>query len=1031
MAVLITAAGCTAKLENSAPLSERLDMTLNREGKIDYLVDFKDKSQADAHTVEVAKRGGSVVALDAEKRVLRVQAAGAALANIEIPLDALVSRNTLMKIVKPQAETQPVAPTVNAEQAIESFLTGRKVVGVEELLAKIPEADGRNVKVAVFDTGIDFGVRGLFKHPDGRQKLVGFYDTTDFGLLESDPVAAELANGTRFEVEGIAIEIDSSIQLQKVEAKGLVDEIRLAKDYLAGEGGIDLDQNGKMDDKFPYLLGVNKDGKPAVFIDANRDGRIADRAKEELTDFNTTYKYIDLRPEVSPSGARALAVTIGANGRVQFHSVIGGHGTSCAIIIAGDDFANGKLRGMAPKADLVSFVLDVTGQDVYTLDQFTKMFLKAKEVKVDAISISWGFATADLASARFVSEFLDREIASAGIAIGIAAGNEGPGISTAAADDYIPRTGFGVGAHISVDQARNVYGWTGATEDSVIWYSSFGPTRGGRQIPDVVAPLMSLVRGERGIAAPQFTSFSGTSSATPAMIGATSALMSAIKAKGEKVDARLLKLAVQQTAMPVKNVLEIRQGAGLVNVAAAFDVYMKLIKEMNAAQADTTKASPFAVELRASTALENQALKGEGIHYFSFRPSAIVDLVLSEATKKQIDPLTYIESLQIVHSNTFMTTPSVVPVQASGGRFSIQFDQSKMAAPGSYTDMIKVVRPSDGLVLARIPVVVEVPAPSSMGTLLSVSQDMGPFDTLRIPVKLENAGSIQLQGLVRELSGGERMFFGMHVRNRDGIVVADLLIPHSRSVETLELRTERLPAGNYEVILFRHFGRPGAVLNKINLVADLRVSFATILSARQVGQKVEVVLRAEDDLAIGMAKLTIDGRVLSTTLNKQMTGVARPGFYGDIDLGKKLDQVQLRLRQATGDQAVESMLHMSVALVDRETGVPAYRGWNNVVVEGSPLHEVELAPAGQKFQVIAYPNIVNWDNVLTQDVMLDVGVPLEAPVSVDLKVTQALAPKQTVRLLFDVADAVPTMAYGTIELKDSAGKVLETIKVDF
>ena len=44
----------------------------------------------------------------------------------------------------------------------------------------------------------------------------------------------------------------------------------------------------------------------------------------------------------------------------------------------------------------VSFVLDATGQDVYTMEQFLSLFLMAKQQKVDAISISWGFATADL-----------------------------------------------------------------------------------------------------------------------------------------------------------------------------------------------------------------------------------------------------------------------------------------------------------------------------------------------------------------------------------------------------------------------------------------------------------------------------------------------------------------------------------------------------------------------------------------------------------------------------------------------------------
>jgi hypothetical protein len=1023
-ALTIVLSACTQD-SSQRTVSGALNTDSNQ--NFDYVVDFSNVADAKSHALEVTENGGQVIALDKEGRVLHVKAAAGTLNDVNIPNDTLISNNTEFKINRP---TQDLGKTDQGPGAAESFLTARKVVGVDDLVARVPEADGRATKVAVFDTGIDFGVEGLFKHPDGKQKLVGFYDTTDFGLVNVEAFQGEIINGT-VTIGSTPVKIESTLKIQKVLGLGIVDELELAKKYLAGEGGIDIDSNGKFDDKFPILLGLNQDGNRAVYIDANRDGQISDRSKEELTDFNTTFKYIDLRPEISPSGARALAVTIGEGNQVQFHSVIGGHGTSCAIIIAGDGYANGKLRGMAPKADLVGFVLDVTGQDVYTLDQFTKMFLKAKEIKVDAISISWGFATADLNSARFVADFLDREISSAGIVIGIAAGNEGPGISTAAADDYVPHNGFGVGAHISVDQARNVYGWTGATEDSVVFYSSFGPTRGGRQVPDVVSPLITMVRGERGVVSSPFYGFSGTSSATPALIGATTALISAIKAKGEIVDMRLLKLAIQQTATPVNNVIEVRQGAGLINVNAAFEAYLKLIKEFTVAKNDPTKKAPFAIELRASTQLENQTLKGEGVHFKSYRPSAVLNISVSEESKKFVDPLTFFEPLNIVHSGKFIIAPNVLAMQANGAGFSIAFDQSKMTAPGAYTDVVKLVRPSDGLVLLRIPVVVEVPALSSQGPMWTINQTLTPFDTIRMPIRLETASPIVLQGVIQELSGGERTALGLHIVNKEGIIVADLITAHSRTVNNLEIRTENLPADDYEVVIFRSFGRPSAVLNKIQLTATVRVPFATIIAARQIGQKVEVALRAEDDINVDLAKLTLEGRILSTTLSKMTTGVERPGFYGEIDLGKSLKEVALRLKQNKNDKAIEGMLHMSVALVNKDTGVPSYRGWNNVVTEDAPLNTVELTPEGQKFQVIAYPNIVNWPNILTEGVTLEAGIPLETEVAVEQKLAQILSTKQVVRLLFDVTEKIPASSYGVIELKDPTGVVLEKLPVSF
>src|SRR6185295_19327879 len=297
----------------------------------------------------------------------------------------------------------------------------------------------------------------------------------------------------------------------KVQALGALDELALSRDYLAPTT-VDLDANQKVD-AFPYAVGVNLEGKSAVWIDANRDGVWSQN--EELTDFNTTYSYINMRTDTAASGARALAVTINSPTDVQFHSGIQDHATGCSLIIGGDGYAGGRLRGMAPGVELVSFVLDASGQDVYTIDQFMKTFLKARDLGVDAISISWGFSTADLASARFVADFIDKEIASKGIVVGIAAGNDGPGLGTAVPDDYIPHQGFGMGALVTEAQARNLYGWTGAKGDTVVFYSSFGPTRGGRLIPDVMSPLMTLVRHGTQATPGIWYGFSGTSSATP------------------------------------------------------------------------------------------------------------------------------------------------------------------------------------------------------------------------------------------------------------------------------------------------------------------------------------------------------------------------------------------------------------------------------------------------------------------------------------------------------------------------------------
>ncbi|MFK7822613.1 MAG: S8 family serine peptidase [Oligoflexales bacterium] len=422
--------------------------------------------------------------LSDSKRLYRLQGPKELLKDLNIVANAKISLNDEIKISPNQRLGFVPSQFVLEDSSALDLLTVRNVVGVDALVKRFPEADGHGVKVAVFDTGIDFGINGLSGTEKGA-KLQGFYDLTNFGEVKLDQVSDTLAE--------IPLSFAPGLAPKKIIAKGTLSEAQLAQDYLVPDG-VDLNGNGSTTDLYSFVLGISNDDQYGIWIDLDGNGVIEDPETEFLKDFNTSSQYINMVDRGEKKGTHALAVTIHSEEKVQFHRVLHGHGTACALIIGGDGYGDGSLMGLAPKASFLSYTLDVTGQDIYTMDQFIEMFLHAKKQDVDAISISWGFSTSDLASARFLADFLDQEIASQGILVAIAAGNNGPGVSSGPSDDYIPHHGFGVGAMISQDQANNVYGWTGADRNAVVDYSSFGPTRGGRQIPDLVSPIVSLVR---------------------------------------------------------------------------------------------------------------------------------------------------------------------------------------------------------------------------------------------------------------------------------------------------------------------------------------------------------------------------------------------------------------------------------------------------------------------------------------------------------------------------------------------------------
>jgi len=1023
VALIFTVAACSGPAKNTRPL---LDLIQSKDGKVDYIISLKNVSDAKDH--ESALKGRALIAhLDASGRTLRVQADARELGALQINEDALVHENTPVRVIAPQQLRNTPGQAVEVDP--QDLFMARKVVGVDALAARKPEADGRALKVAIFDTGIDFGVEGIERHPDGRQKLVGFYDLTGFGKVQATLLDNDALQES-YTIEGRSVRFVGSALPQRIQSTGNLSELQMAKNYSLASG-VDVNANNLVEDNFPYAVGVNHAGVAAVWIDLNMDGSL-DLVTEELTDYNTSYKYINTFTG-TPSGARPLAVTITSSTELQFHTVPEGHGTGCASIVAGENFANGRLIGMAPAADLMSYTLDASGQDIYNLDQFLGIFLHARDHGANLISISWGFATADLSSARFVADFLDREIAAAGVVIAIAAGNEGPGFSSAGPTDYIPHHGFGVGAYVSKDQARNLYGWTGTIEDTMVWYSSFGPTKGGRLIPDISAPLMSLVRDARGTSGPQFYPFSGTSSATPAFVGATTSLISALRSDGiTNIDVPLLKLALQNSAKALKTIEAIRQGPGLVDVNAAYDLYLRLAAEKTAARADATRRGRFAVELRASTPAGIEGVRGEGIHVYGFTPNAEVYVSMTAASRELIDPLVFVEPLRISFNENFLRGPDMLLIQATDSRFSVEFDASKLSKPGIYTDVITLSRQSDGLVILRVPVVIEIPHVATESVLLTqVEKTLKPFDIVRYPLRLSEAGTLHFEGLVQDLSPGRGSSLGVFVTSADGLHVFEKFIRVERASQQINVRTEKLPAGNYEMIFFRNFSR-AAVLNRLRLQGTLRESYLNLLAAELRGTTPSLAVRARGDISVAQAEFEIQGKRITTQLLKDDT--AGPAFVGELNLGTETRSMMVGLEQSDFDRSLDSLFNVEMILRSPE-GMPLYRGWVNVQEKNSPpTAAVDLTAPAQSLRVTAYPNIVKWNLIDTRELRLVANSPLDEAVKVAATVSRPSVTRgETLRidLLLGAEHSLSPGQYGVLRLYDVDHQLIEELPALF
>ncbi|MBI9073202.1 MAG: S8 family serine peptidase [Melioribacteraceae bacterium] len=601
-----------------------------------------------------------------------------------------------------------------AQEDMQTFLS-LKNTNVAKFLEKHPEYDGRGTIVYIFDTGVDQGIDGLKYLPDGKVKVVDVQDFTgqgDIEIFEADIDEIDYKDKEDVpcfvnEEKGYMVAGAKNLSLKSTNDEyfiGLLPE-ELWKN--SGSGVHDLNGNGTEDDKFFFVtFETEQDGEKfwVLYLDNDFNGDLSDN--EALRNYNEKQQTF-----VIPNEEKLPQLHLGLNifpaeKRVNFHFDDGAHGTHCAGIVGAYKIGEGSLNGVAPGANIGSCKLgnnNFAGGATVS-ESMKKCFLYVDKVSKERkepiiVNMSFGIGS-EIEANSDIEKFIDDLVKkNPYIYLCTSNGNEGPGISTSGLPSASPYI-FASGAVLAKEVAADDYGC--ALDNDVILYFS---SRGGEVAkPDVISP------GACTSTVPNFTGrdiFWGTSMASPYTAGVVSLLLSAAQAEfpETKIPSLFLYKAIRESATFWKQYDHVDQGAGYINVDAAWELLKKYIKAGELKNFETYTVTADSPNMPNGTASSLYIRNGSFIKdtdEFTFRIKRdnFIDKKKFYRTYKIVSDAEWLKPIQ---KNIYLRNDQ-------SNSIAVKIDKSKLSCDGFNNAKIKVYRKGTNILEFEMMATVVMPA---------------------------------------------------------------------------------------------------------------------------------------------------------------------------------------------------------------------------------------------------------------------------------------------------------------------------------
>lgn len=738
----------------------------------------------------------------------------------------------------------------SAATAFSRGLLSLSSTGVIRFATDHPAWDGRGVLIAILDSGIDPGVAGLATGTDGQPKTLDLRDFSREGRVSLQRAARR---GDTLWIGDRRVLGASRVAALAGDAPiwgGAVLERVLGKAPSA-----DINGNGRVGDTL--LVVVTKATSGWILLgDTDGDGTLSD--ERPVRDYLVGRELFGWYQQAGADPRSGAApVNIAANFADSADAPLldlffdtSGHGSHVAGIAAGHNlYGVTGFDGVAPGARIIGLkiandahgAVSVTGSMVRAVE-YAIRFARERAMPL-VINLSFGVGNENEGTARIDALIDSMLAASPEVVMTVAAGNDGPGLSTLGFPGSASRV-ISVGATLPAVFAGGRPGDVGA--ETVASFSARGGESSG---PDVVLP---------GVAYSTVPNYSageeqevGTSMASPYAAGLAARLMSGLRAGGRTVPARMIKQAFRNGSHALMSASALDQGAGLPDITRAWQWL----------------AVPHDV---AELAVDVGSVKGRGAVYLAANPDGTVARALgARVVLRRIDAASPI-TVRLRTEASWLQLPETITLANGRGEFTVSVQAGATPGPGTLSGEIRVEGPDETAgPLAIIPVVVRSPV-SVAGTRTPVNLNIAAGGIGRVFVPADSGRGFQVE--TATLRDADRVIVALHEPGgmpfRDDRTIA---AGFGGSAGLYDIGAEDVVTGLYEVDVVAGPGAPvsakvtvsqsplrlGATMARDTLHVTARSLSATALQVRiragLIGAERRITVQRSGDAPVRIA----------------------------------------------------------------------------------------------------------------------------------------------------------------------------------